>query len=79
MDYEENLAWHKLWCATWLLNNPQVKCEHSDEDDDIHFINVYHNDKTYTFYSDRKDEYYVKFWNMIESIDSTSKDLVKVS
>jgi hypothetical protein len=78
MNYEENLAFHKLWCATWLLNNTTVKYEQSEDDDDIHFINVYYNGNTYTFYSEKKDEYYIKFWNFIENIDSSSKNLVDI-
>jgi len=75
MNDEENIAWHKLWCSTWLLNNPDVKCEYSDEDDDLHFVNVYIKDKIYSFHSEKKDLFYVKFWEFLESVGANKDNI----
>jgi hypothetical protein len=78
---EEELAWFKLWCSTWLLNNPDCKYDQSEDDENFHFINLDYKGKSFSFMSEIKDEQYRQFWDFIENIDKNlvKEELIKIS
>jgi hypothetical protein len=78
MDEKENIAWHKLWCSVWFLNNPHVKCEYLNEEK-LFSINIYINNNTFTFFSEKEDLFYIDLWNFLEKQGASVKDAIEIS